>query len=283
MKIFKKIKKYYFITYYSFKQSMTYKFNNLLGVISSIIFLVIIYYMWRAIYISSEQFNLNELQKTLTYVIIITIVSQIVSRNFETDLGNSIVSGKIAIDLIRPINFFGYCFFRKLGIIILNIIISVIPLLLISIFWFKIDLISNFKLFTYFLISISLSVILVFIFEFLIGLSSFITHQIFGISLLKNAIINVSAGLIIPLKYYPEVFKNICSNLPFHAMFTAPTSIYLDSITTTNMLHKLLILIGFESSHLILIMEQIIWIIILSIILIFTWKIAKKKIIIQGG
>jgi len=278
-----KLEKYFYIPYYSFKQGYVYLTNNILGMISSVIFISIVYYMWVAIYSSSGNLNYLELNETITYVVIITIINQIISRNTEMELGNKVISGKIAVDLIKPIGFFSYMFFNRIGVIILNFVFSIIPLILTSIFIFKINMITDILKLLLFLLSIILSFFIVYLFEFLIGLTSFFTTQIFGMSLLKSSLVNICAGLTIPLGFYPDILQKILLNLPFQAMYYIPVSIYLDLPYKLNMIQNFLLNIGLHNKTLNVIIEQAFWIVLIAMITFICWNTAKKKLVIQGG
>ena len=114
-----KFEKCFYISYYAFKQSSINWMNNFLSILSSIIFIAIVYYMWTAVYSSTNNFNFIALNKTITYVCVITIINQIISRNTEMEIGAKVSSGNISIDLIRPINFFVYLFFNRVGVVFL--------------------------------------------------------------------------------------------------------------------------------------------------------------------
>lgn len=278
-----KLEKYFFIPYYSFKQEYVYWTNNILGVISSIIFISIIYYMWVAVYSSSNDFNYIELNKTLTYVVVITIINQIISKNTEMELGKKVTSGSIAVDLIKPIGFFNYMFFNRIGSIAFNFVFSIIPLLVTAIFIFKVSFVTDMLRIITFLTSVALSFFIVYIFEFLIGLTSFLTTQIFGVSLLKSSLVNILAGLTVPLGFYPDILQKILLNLPFQAMYYIPVSIYLDLPYKPNLMQDFLLMIGLCNKSLNLVVEQFFWVVVMAIITVLCWSMAKKKLVIQGG
>ncbi len=278
-----KLDKYFYISYYSFKKSSIYWINNLMGMISSIIFICIVYSMWTAVYSNSNSFNYSELNKTLSYVVIVTIINQVISRNTEMELGSRVVNGNISVDLIRPINFSIYLFFSMVGVAFFNFVFSIIPLLLTAILIFKINILGSFTTLLAFMTSLLLSFILTYIFEFSVGLISFLTTQVFGVSLLKSSLINILAGLTVPLTFYPEALQRVFLNLPFQAMYYIPTSIYVGMPYKHNLIQDFLINLGMCNKIVNLLTEQIIWVTIGAIISFICWKLASRKLVIQGG
>ncbi len=284
MKLMLKYIKNFYIIYYSYKECRKYWFNNIFSIISTIIFISISYFMWSAVYSTNSSYFTTNLSSMITYVVIITIINFLVSCNIESDLGNRVISGNISIDLIRPINFFSYLLYKKIGNIVFNIIFSILPLVIIAIFVFKINTNIEVETLFYFIISIIITFFLVYIFEFIVGLASFFTNQIFGVSLLKSALVNILAGITIPLSYYPESLKYILFNLPFQAMYYIPVGIYTNFYDIKySFIQLILNKIGLNNTIINLIIEQIIWLIIISILGFMCWSKAKKRLVIQGG
>lgn len=278
-----KLEKYFYLPYYTFKQASVYWVNNLLGVISSVILISIVYYLWSAVLKSNHSFSYSELNKTLTYVVIVTIINRIISRNIEMELGEKVINGNIATDLIRPIGFFNYMFFNRFGNTIYNLIFSILPLFITAVFIFKIKIVTDPLKLSVFLLSIILSFLLVYIFEFLVGLTSFWTSQVFGVSLLKSSLINILGGLTVPITFYPEVLQRTLFNLPFQAMYYIPAAIYLDLPRKSNLIQNLLFNLGLHHKVFNSLLEQIVWIVVISIVLACSWHLAKRKLVIQGG
>ncbi len=278
-----KFMKYFYIIYYSFKQASIYRANNIIKVFSSIIFLYITYYIWMAIYSSNGGYDKSQMNQTLTYVVIITIINQILSLNTEMEIGNKVISGNITVDFVRPISFIKYIFFNRIGILGLNIILFIIPLLLTAIFVLRVNFTFDFSASGLFIISLILSFLLIYLFEFMVGLVSFFTSQIFGVSLLKSSFINILAGLTIPINFYPEQLQNLLMNLPFQAMFYIPLSICLKLPYKTNLFQNIILYAGISDIYIGLIIEQLIWLLIFGLITGMFWQTAKRKLIIQGG
>jgi ABC-2 type transport system permease protein len=199
------------------------------------------------------------------------------------ELGDRITSGSICVDFIKPIGFFKYLFFNRVGVIVFNFMFSIIPLLVTAVFIFKINILTNTLRILIFSISVLLSFFIVYIFEFLIGLTSFWTTQIFGVSLLKSSLVNILSGLTVPLSFYPDILRGFLLNLPFQAMYYIPVSIYLDLPYESNLLQKFLLSIGLRNKALDLILEQLFWVIVVAFVTALCWQVAKKRLVIQGG
>lgn len=280
----RKCAKYIYIAYYSMKQTGKYKANNVLSVISSIIFMAISYHIWSSVYAEQSMDYILELHKTLTYVVVIAILNQGICTNVEMEIGNRVITGDIAVDLIRPTSYFKYIFFNRMGKVLFNVCFLVFPLIVVALAVFKIEVQWNLNVNLYFIISVLLSIILVFMFEFILGLVSFTTNQIFGVSLLKTAVYNVCSGIVIPLSFYPEALGSAIINLPFQAMFFIPVSIYCGIEPPNNVFqHFTQNVLNIRNINDTLLFEQVIWIFILFVVYKCMWAGCMKKLVVQGG
>ena len=107
-------------------------------------------------------------------------------------------------------------------------------------------------------------------FDFLIGLISFHTESIWGISTMKDTVIVLLAGAVIPLPFFPESIRNIVMWLPFQAIYNLPLKILTEKSYT------------FADFGVIL-LQQLFWIVALIIISRLCFKKASKAITINGG
>ena len=255
----------------------------IMSIIGSFIFVIIKFCMWTAIYnVSQNTFEMT-LYETLTYTVIMSTMNKIVTNKVELEIGSRVISGDIVVDLLRPMHYITYLYLKKLGTVLYTMVFACIPLLIASCLAFKIKLIANTYNILFFGVSVCISFMMIFLFEFILGMISFWTSQIYGISLIKEAIVSILAGITIPLSFYPDVLKEICMLLPFQAMYYIPVVIYLNKDLESSFIQAFLIH-KFQMSYTLgLIIEQTFWLVILMLFTIFVWRKAKKKLIIQGG
>lgn len=269
------------IAYYSLKQQLKYKITILLNIVSSIVFITISYYIWSSVLLAKNQ-NAGALNATLSYVVALTILNKVIGNNSELDIGKKIVTGDIATDLVRPVNFFFQMLFTKLGVVAVRFLFSVLPLVFIALFIFNIRFTADFDAVLGFSISVCLSFLLVYIFDFLVALVSFFSTQVFGISLLKTTLIEILAGITIPLSFYPLTLRRLFIELPFRSMYCIPieilTGLKLPQSHLNMFFHRYL-----SSNIACLILEQAVWILLLGMLTGRGWQRAKMRLSIQGG
>jgi ABC-2 type transport system permease protein len=74
----------------------------------------------------------------------------------------------------------------------------------------------------FFPISLVLAFLISFHFDYLVGLTSFYTESIWGISTTKEILIAVLSGALLPLQFFPEALQRILMVLPFQTIYYTP-------------------------------------------------------------
>ena len=78
------------------------------------------------------------------------------------------------------------------------------------------------------------------------------------------------SGAIIPLQFFPEIFRSFVDKLPFQAIYHIPLEILLNDELSNG---KILVLLG----------VQIIWIIVTYLIAKLFFMKASRAVVINGG
>lgn len=234
----------------------------------------IYYYLWMAIYASTPSgelggFTRNEM---VVYVFMSYMISDLVMVGISSNIGKDVVDGSVAIHLIKPIDYRMSLVFRAFGIMVYRF---VVPSLFI---WIALEIVKVTRLgmeisspirILAFLVSVFLSFLVYVFFDYCFGLLAFITTYIFGMTIIKNAVLNFLTGKLIPISFFPAVFQKIFSFLPFSAMMYVPVMIYLGKYSGMAILFEL----G----------KQLFWVVLLYVIGSILWKKVEKRLVILGG
>ena len=120
-----------------------------------------------------------------------------------------------------------------------------------------------------YLISCVLSMFIYVLFDFCFGMIAFFTSYIFGMQLVKSAILSFLTGQLIPLSFFPDAVQNVFSFLPFSSMVYTPTMIYLGRYTGK----ALILALG----------KQMLWVVLLYLLGSVIWKQVTKRLVVLGG
>lgn len=256
------------------KSNFVYKGRFYLYILRKFFGMFIYYYLWMAIYSSTTANELGGFTRSemILYVFMSYTISDIIMVNISSDIGSDVVDGNVAMNLIKPINYRMSLVFRAFGIMAYRL---VVPSLFI---WIGLEIFKVTKLGMKFssplllgalLISLLLSFLIYIFFDYCFGMLAFVTTYIFGMTIIKNAVLSFLTGKLIPISFFPAFFQKIFSFLPFTAMTYVPVMIYLGKYTGEEILWQL----G----------KQGIWVVLLYLLGSFLWKKVEKRIVILGG
>jgi ABC-2 type transport system permease protein len=71
-------------------------------------------------------------------------------------------------------------------------------------------------------LSFIFAIVISFCIDFFVGLMGFYSESVWGISSVKEIILTVLSGALIPLQFFPEGIRNVLLWLPFQAVFHTP-------------------------------------------------------------
>lgn len=251
-----------------FKKNLVYRFDYILGILSTLMKIFIYISIWKALYKDNTDID------GITFSMVCTsfILSLAISRAFAIDdfiIYRKVQKGEITNELLRPVSFRGLLLAENLGNIFFNIIVNFCPAVIISSFF--VEILPPFSMinFLIFLLSILLGFFVLYEISYIVSVSSFWIINVWSISTIKNVFISVLSGTMIPLWFMPESVMKIIKFTPFDAIYFVPINIYLGKVSMMN--------IG------ILLVKQLVWISILQIIGGWIWSRAVKKLVVQGG
>ena len=251
-----------------FVKLQIYRLSASIKILSSILLVVLQYYLWSAIYESNP-----DLEYTFNQMFLYLLLSQVIFTIFPSGISSQIAqlvqNGDIIHKLLKPYGILKQFFFESIGSCIFSICYIGIPIVVVSLVFFDFQITElEYRRIIYFFEMLLFSYLFVFEFEAIIGLCSFYTLNAWGLQSFKYAIITLFSGRFLPLYLYPDYIKKIVEILPFKMMFFLP----LDYLLNDNIRNASDI-----------ISYQIFWVLIIFLLMIALVKVTQKKVLIQGG
>lgn len=270
-----RFKKYFAFSKGGILNGFAYKFSALGWLLGDLVSLIILYFLWQAIYKNSpvEIINGMTFKEIITYLIIARVSTTLVfsSASFWI-IGYDIYEGNIAISLIHPINYRYRLLATSFGNFISRSILMFVPLFTLSLIVLNQLLNIGYpeiqNLF-FFLISILLSFMIVDGLNFLIGQMAIFTNALFGLMIIKDIIFSFFSGSLLPSSFFPNWLNEVLKFLPFQSMVENPIMILLGRKTFNQILMILLI--------------QIAWVFILEILCHLSFGKLKRHVESVGG
>lgn len=210
------------------KIGLTYRFNMLLQIIIGPLYIAFSYILWKSIFTTSNLETIGgfTFQTMIIYIVITQLINNVVYDDIQHWMAQDISSGLMVTYLLRPITYFRFHIYFKIGNRLIALLIQAIPVGIIMgfIFGFKIYLTSN--LFMFF-ISVIIAFIISFLIRYFIGIFAFWFTRVHGIIWMYNMLHWILVGSFLPLSLYPQILQKISFFLPFQYASYIPAQIFL--------------------------------------------------------
>ncbi|OPX45871.1 hypothetical protein CLHUN_03440 [Ruminiclostridium hungatei] len=262
------MRKYLEIAKKSFQNNIVYRIDYFAGVINTLLMIFVNIAIWKAIYEEEEVLGGVQFKVVMTYIILGFLMQSIFMME-EYLIESKITSGLISSDLLKPLSFRLNIFSYNIGTLAFRIIMQLTPALIVSIVLFKLLPPFNLQSGILFCISAILGYLVLYSINFIVWLSSFWFYWTFSIITIKDAVISIMSGALFPLWFLPEWLHTFTKLTPFESIYFVPISIYLGLLPYDE------IIFG--------IVKQVIWLALLMIAGHVVWKMATKKLVVQGG
>jgi ABC-2 type transport system permease protein len=259
-------RKYLEIARIGFREATAYRFDALMSVATSGFFLVLYYYIWSAIAASGQLSS--SLTQIMSYIVVGQIVSNSVFVDAESFIGEKVRQGTIVNELKRPISLRLQTYFYLVGKSSFNLISRGLPVWIIGALFLNVGIPSGMNLLG-FILSLFLSMNLVFSLSYATSMLVFWTKVAWSLRMMRSLIQNLFSGVVFPLYLLPTGLQPIFDFLPFSSMADGPISIFQGQVTGWGMLNVFA--------------EQIGWTIAILLLGEVMWRKAKQKLTVQGG
>ena len=265
------LKKYITLTKAGIIESLQFRLSAFILFVGNLLYLIIIYFLWKAIYASAGTDVVNGMtfSDTLIYLVLATALFNFMEMYTVWEIGRNIQSGKIVLDLLKPIGYRKYLFWSCSGSLVTQFVLTFLPTFAIVSIVTHGRILFGLNL-LYFLVSVFLAVSINNSIDYFVGGICLYTESIWGINIMKQVIVLLLSGATIPIAFFPSALKTVVYYLPFQSIYNAPLSIMLSRNPNSQATANTLLL-------------QLFWCVLLYLISALFWKISIKQITVNGG
>jgi len=239
-------------------------------VFTTLIFMIQLYVtrsVWEAVYGGRNEVDGVTAHTLLVYLTISALGSWFLPQITAWTIQQRVLSGDVALDLVRPFNFLKQVFAQDIGTAwgyAPTLVVFVPAALLVG----SLDPPSPVNGALY-VVSYALGFLVSSLVGMHIGLLAFWLQQVNGIRAMVAVLTGFLSGALVPLWLMPDGVRLVFQVLPFQAMAFLPASIYAGQVTGREVLQPLAI--------------QALWIGILLVTVRWMWARAQERIVIHGG
>lgn len=265
------LKKYLSLTRAGIMESLQFRLGTVVMVIGNLLYLIVVYFLWKAIYASAGTDVVNGMTftDTLIYLVLATALFGFMEMYTVWEIGRNIQSGKIVLDLLKPMEYRRYLFWSYSGSFVTQFFFTFLPTFII------VGIVTHGAIplgvnLLYFVISVVMAVSINYSIDFFVGTICLFTESIWGINIMKQVIVLLLSGATIPIAFFPEPLKTIVYYLPFQSIYNSPLTILLDGDPK---FETVITILG----------TQFIWCVVMTVLSKLFWKISLRQITVNGG
>ena len=275
---FKATKKY-LNTYLPFTRAgiqaaMAYRSNFIAWFIGSIVYCLVMYYIWLAVFNASGEGIMNGFtMNDMTVFLFITALTNFLTESDGSyDVGEEIKDGNIAMRLIKPVGFHSTFLFTEIGwkLLIFGMIFTPVVIGVETFKFFALGGLSfNVGMFIFYLFSMMISYLFSFFMNVCFGFMAFFLKNLWGFNIIKSSVLRFVSGFLIPLAFMPGTLRTVLEWLPFASLSYTPVMIYMGKYAGAEVLLRLGL--------------QLVWVVSFYLFSKLIFSIAMRHVTVQGG
>ncbi|MCR4639410.1 ABC-2 family transporter protein [Ruminococcus sp.] len=268
-----KLKKYLSLTRAGIIEALQFRLSFVVMVIGNLLYLIVVYFLWKAIYESAGTDVVNGMTftDTLIYLVLATALFNFMEMYTVWEIGRNIQSGKIILDLLKPMEYRKYLFWSYSGSFVTQFFLTFLPTFI------AVAIVTHGAIplginLLFFAVSVVMAVSINYSIDFIVGTICLYTESIWGINIMKQVIVLLLSGATIPLAFFPDKLRDAVELLPFSAIYDVPLKFLLwDGISMEP--HEPWCMLGF----------QLFWCVVMLVISKLFWKLSLRQITVNGG
>ncbi|MGN0391054.1 MAG: ABC transporter permease [Wujia sp.] len=252
-------------------EQLQFRASIILIFVGNLVYLLLVYNLWRAIFASAGTDVVNGMtfSDTMIYLVFAASLFNFMEMWLVWDMGDDIKTGKIVVDLLKPVSYPRYLFFRSGGNCVVKFVTTFLPTAIIVYFISGRAIPLGVNL-LWFIISVTCSLLVNFYINLITGTICIYTESVWGINILKEVVVGVLSGATVPLAFFPETLRKVVSYLPFQTIIHAPLELLLHEEYG---LAKIAEILGL----------QLFWLVVLGVLSHLFFRASLKRITVNGG
>ncbi|MFI9200094.1 ABC transporter permease [Streptomyces sp. NPDC053048] len=255
-----------------FRRHATYRVATVAGVFTNTVFGFIVAYTYIALWNERPHLGGYDQAQALTFVWIgqaLLSAASLIGGGFQEELQERIRSGDIAVDLYRPADLQGWWLAADLGRAAFQLLGRGVVPLTVGALAFELALPDDALTWLWFLLSVSVGLVVGFALRYLVALCSFWLLDGSGVGMLSALLCMFFSGTLLPLNVFPGAFGEVARALPWAALLQVPADVLLGRHHGAGLVRALAFQVG--------------WAVLLLAAGRLLQRAATRKVVVQGG
>ena len=252
-----------------FVNTLAYRVRYYTGIVTYFIYVSIYYFIWKAIFAHGESIAGFDFSQILTYVAVGWIIRSFYFNNIDQDMAQQVTEGKLAMDLIKPVNLQSMYVAQAFGESVFRLALLTVPTALVLLAIYPLRRPQTAAAFLAFFLSVIFSFFIVAAINFAVGTLAIRLKSILGLLRAKYFLLELFSGLLLPISFFPHPFQLVLQVLPFQYISYVPVLLYLGKIQGLGIARALGL--------------QLFWVAAMMALGHAMWRWSARRITIQGG
>jgi viologen exporter family transport system permease protein len=267
--IARSVRLYWAFARVGFVNTLAYRLRYYTGIVTYFIYVSVYYFIWKAIYEHSTSIEGFDFAHILTYIGVGWIIRSFYFNNIDQDLAYQVMEGRLAMDLIKPVNIQTMYVARAAGESVFRLALLTVPTAIVLFLVYPLRLPASYAHAAVFAISVVMSFLIVAAINFAVGTFALRLQSILGLLRAKFFLLELFSGLLLPMTFFPPAVQKVLAFMPFQYISYIPMLIYLGKLHGRGMVRAIVL--------------QVFWVAVLMAIGDALWRWSTRKVIIQGG
>jgi ABC-2 type transport system permease protein len=253
----------------SLRRQLTYRAATLAGFATNFFFGLLRVAIFLALYGAREEVAGIDVQGVITYTGLTQAVIAYLNLFRWVDLIDSIHSGDVASDLLKPMGLFNFWLAQDLGRAAVSLISRGVLFMLFYALFFDLAYPDSPTGWLALAAAITLSWLISFTWRFLLNLPAFWTPNARGITRFGFVLAWFFSGFLMPLRFFPEWVSDLSYLTPFPHMVNTVVEVYLGVLRGPALIQALL--------------AQLLWFLGLAVAAKLLLRAGVRRLVILGG
>ncbi|HEY0601994.1 MAG TPA: ABC-2 family transporter protein [Herpetosiphonaceae bacterium] len=253
---------------------LAYSYSVWINLLIETLGLVLVYYFWRAVYVGHTTIQGYPEATAVSLMVWARIFAVLLTNSNGLEyvglsyFGRLVRDGELATELLRPVDLQWVSFTKSLGRLAFELVLR-IPLILIATMVFDVALPAHPLSWLQFLSSAFLGYAIIYLFDWTLSCLAFVTTATWGLNVIRWGIAAFLGGTLIPVSWLPPALAAVALHSPFGQALAVPLSLLLDGVANPPWSW--------------IVLEQLGWIAVYTIVSRYVYGQAQKVVTIAGG
>jgi ABC-2 type transport system permease protein len=254
------------------QSSLEYRFEFLVGIISTLFPILIQVFLWSAIYGGSGEPTMYgyDFAQMLAYVAIAGAVGKFVVTGVEEMVNNDIHTGGLSAFIVKPVKYIPFRFFQAMG---QKFASTVTMLAFTAVSVTALVLTVGFEIRLYavllFIPALIFAMLVNFFIFFIVSISAFWLTEVGRFFHALQIAVMVASGGVFPITVFGDTYVSISRYLPFLYTSYFPISVMTGALKAAEILTGMCV--------------QLLWIVVLAALSGVLWRAGLKRYVAVGG